>query len=240
VEVLDVRLHWRVVVAAFAWLSLIGGWIAYQRSSGLGALDVAQRFVDASEDNWWAIVAFAAVATVRPVVLFPATVLTIAAGVLFGPVIGTVVAAASANGSALLAHMIGAHLRARDRTEADAAAPLAAWTRRLQANGFEAVLLMRLVFLPYDPVSYACGLLRVRRREFLAANAIGTLPGTIAFVLVGASVERLDEGLGGIDRTVLAVSVVLVLCSIAASRVVRRHIPDVEAARRGDCTNEIV
>jgi hypothetical protein len=39
---------------------------------------------------------------------------------------------------------------------------------------------------------------------------------------VGASVTRLDAGLDGLDGRTLAVSVLLVVASIAASRVLRR------------------
>lgn len=214
----------RVAVAVLAWAAAALGWVAYQRSTGLGAIDVAQRFVDDARGNWWAIGAFALVAAARPLVLFPATLLTIAAGVLFGAVVGIVVAALAANGSALIAHRIGRTLRG-PAALGSGAGMVEGWAQRLRTNGFEAVLLMRLIFLPYDLVSYACGLLRVPRRPFLAANAIGTLPGTVAFVLIGASIERLDEGVRGIDPVTLAVSLVLVAASIVMSRVLKRRRP---------------
>jgi uncharacterized membrane protein YdjX (TVP38/TMEM64 family) len=212
----------RVVAVVVPWVGLVTGWIVYQRTSGLGPLATAQRLVDTASGNWWAMAAYTAVAVARPLVLFPATVLTVAAGILFGPVGGTVVAAASANGSALVAHQLGRMLR-RPPTVTEDPSRLGTWTQRLRDNGFEAVLLMRLVFLPYDLVSYACGMLHVGRRPFLAANALGTLPGTVAFVLVGASVTRLDQGVEGIEPTTLAASAGLVVASIVVARVVRRR-----------------
>ena len=204
----------RTLLVVALWAATIVGWFAYQRASGSSTTEVAQRFVDAASGSWWAIAAYAVLAVVRPVVLFPATVLT-------------VVAALAANASALIAYHLGRRLRrppggARSASDGEMSR-IEAWTQRLRANGFESVLLMRLLFLPYDPVSYVCGLVRVPVQQFLAANAIGTLPGTVAFVLVGASIERLDEGFGGIDGATLTVSVVLVAASIVASRVVRRR-----------------
>ncbi|MCB1001100.1 MAG: TVP38/TMEM64 family protein [Acidimicrobiales bacterium] len=217
----------RTLLVVALWAATIVGWFAYQRASGSSTTEVAQRFVDAASGSWWAIAAYAVLAVVRPVVLFPATVLTVVAGVLFGAVLGVVVAALAANASALIAYHLGRRLRrppggARSASDGEMSR-IEAWTQRLRANGFESVLLMRLLFLPYDPVSYVCGLVRVPVQQFLAANAIGTLPGTVAFVLVGASIERLDEGFGGIDGATLTVSVVLVAASIVASRVVRRR-----------------
>lgn len=209
------------------WASVVVAWFVAQRASGSSATEVAQRFVDGASGTWWAVVAYAALSALRPVVLFPATVLTVVAGLLFGAVLGVVVAAVAANGSALIAYHLGRQLRRPPGGAGSASngemGRIEAWTQRLRTNGFEAVLLMRLLFLPYDPVSYVCGLVRVPVHQFLAANAVGTLPGTVAFVLVGASIERLDEGFGGIDRTTLTVSVVLVVASIVASRLVRRR-----------------
>ena len=212
----------RLVFASAAWVSLGVAWIVYQRRGGLGPVDTAQELVDAARGNWWAIVAYLVISLLRPLVMFPATVVTVAAGLLFGPVVGVAVAAVSANASALIAHAVGRSFSRPDQA-AEVTSRLGVWAARLRGNGFEAVLLMRLLFLPYDLVSYACGLLRVHRGEFLAANAIGTLPGTVAFVLIGASITRLDEGFGGIDPVTLSVSVVLVVASIVASRVIKRR-----------------
>lgn len=236
--------RWRFVAIVAVWVTAVVGWFVYQRSTGSSPTEVAQRFVDGASGNWWAIVAFAAVAVLRPIVLFPAVLLTVAAGLLFGAVIGVVVAAVAANGSALIAYRLGRHLRRPPADDGSDASRIDAWTQRLRTNGFEAVLLMRLLFLPYDPVSYVCGLVRVPVHQFLVANAIGTLPGTVAFVLIGASIERFDEGLGGIDGTTLAVSVVIVVASIVTSRVVRRRADPERATSSGrratltPCANE--
>ena len=85
------------------------------------------------------------------------------------------------------------------------------------------MLLTRLLFVPYDLVNYGCGLLHVRRTPFIAATAIGTLPGTVAFVLVGASVTSLDDGLDDVDGRTLTISVILVVFSLLFSRLVSRR-----------------
>ena len=78
-------------------------------------VDTAQGLVDAARGNWWAIVAYIAVSLVRPLVLFPATIVTVAAGILFGPFVGVAVAAVAANASAMIGYSIGRNLRRPDQ-----------------------------------------------------------------------------------------------------------------------------
>lgn len=84
-------------------------------------------------------------------------------------------------------------------------------------------MLMRLAFLPYDLVNYSAGFLRINAGAFVAATALGSLPGTISFVLAGASLQRLDAGLAGFDPKVFAASVAIFTVSIAISKVIQRQ-----------------
>jgi uncharacterized membrane protein YdjX (TVP38/TMEM64 family) len=214
----------RVVLVAVVWTSLALLWWRYQRSTGLGPLGALQTWIDSSRGAWWAVAAYVAISVARPLVLFPAVPITLAAGILFGPVAGVAAAVIGANLSALMGHTVGSALRGRaaDAEATAATGPLAAWTGRLRTNSFETVLVMRLLFLPYDLVNYGAGLLRVRRTPFLAATAIGSFPATVGFVLLGASLTRVDEGFGVLDPRYLVGSVVLIVGSLVLARLVRR------------------
>lgn len=204
------------------WATLAGAWLAYRWDSGLGTTDAVQQLVAGLNDAWWSIPAFLLLSIARPFVLVPATLITIAAGLLYGPVLGVAVAAAGANASALVGHGVGSAFIG----DAERGGLIATWRGRMRRNSFEAVLLMRLVFLPYDLVNYASGYLGVRRWPFLAATAIGSLPGTVSFVLLGASLTDLTTGVGGIDRTALGASVALIIASLVLARLLRRHTPE--------------
>lgn len=82
---------------------------------------------------------------------------------------------------------------------------------------------LRLVFLPYDLVSYAAGLWRIHPMGFLAGTALGSIPGTVAFVLFGASIEEFDGGLPSINPTVVAVGLGMLVVSLVLARLVRRR-----------------
>jgi hypothetical protein len=65
---------------------------------------------------------------------------------------------------------------------------IARYTQRMQRASFLTVFTMRLIYLPYDLVNYLAGFLHIDWRSFLLATALGSIPGTIAFTLFGASI----------------------------------------------------
>ena len=232
----------RLAIAA-VWIAAIAGWRWFQQSEGLSTIETAQRLVDEIDGVWWGLLAYAVAYLLRPLLLFPATVITVAAGLLFGPVVGVLIVIVAANASAMLAYSIGRLLageRTADdqRSDADQAGLIARWGERMRTNSFEAVFIMRLLFLPYDLVNYASGALRIRWTSFLLATVLGTLPGTIAFVLLGASIERLDEGLGGINPWTIAASIAIFVVSLLIARFARRR--SAEAAAMSEGTTDMV
>jgi len=83
---------------------------------------------------------------------------------------------------------------------------------------------MRLIFLPYDFVNYLAGFLRIDLRAFLFATILGSIPGTIAFVLFGASIEgEFDGTLPEFDSRVLIASAVIFVISLGISRYMKRR-----------------
>ncbi len=214
------------------WLAAITAWQGYRSSSGLSTTQAAQQFIDNVGGSWWGAFAFVLVYLVRPIVLFPASVLTIVGGVLFGPVLGVLVVVIAANASAMIAYGIG-RLLGRPPAAAhegdgapDGQASLARrWSARMRENSFETVLIMRLLFLPYDLVNYLSGVLRLHWLAFLSATALGSLPGTVSFVLLGASLDRVDDGIDGIDPIVLGASVLIFIVSLVGARILRQRQP---------------
>jgi uncharacterized membrane protein YdjX (TVP38/TMEM64 family) len=89
----------------------------------------------------------------------------------------------------------------------------------MRRNSFETVLIMRFIFLPYDLVNYLAGFLRIDWKAYLLATALGSIPGTVSFVLFGASFDGdFSGGLPSVDPRALAASVTIFLISIGLSR----------------------
>ena len=208
------------VAVVLAWVGAVAGWVIYQRSTGLGTIGTLESFIDLVRGQWWAFLLFVVVYAIRPVVLFPATLMTLAGGLLFGPVFGVAATVVGANASAMVAYYLARVFGFEIADDEESAGLLRRWSARMRRKSFETVFLMRLAFLPFDGVNYAAGLLRIRPLPFLLATAIGSLPGTISFTLAGASIESLSDGPSGIDPTVLIASVVLFIISLVVSRFV--------------------
>jgi uncharacterized membrane protein YdjX (TVP38/TMEM64 family) len=167
---------------------------------------------------------FLAVYAARPLVLFPASVLTVAAGFLFGPVLGIVLVVIGSNASATVAYLVGRFFGRGLLSGSEGAGLAGRYARRLRDNSFETVLTMRFVFLPYDFVNYLSGFLRINWFPFILATALGSIPGTVAFVLFGASFEtEFAAGSMGLDWRVLAASAAIFAASIALSRSFKRR-----------------
>ena len=205
------------------WVAAIAGWVIYQRSTGLGTIGTLEAFIEAIRGEWWAVLLFIAVYALRPVVLFPASLMTIAGGLLFGPVVGVAATAIGANASAMVAYFIARAFGFEFDEDDEHVGIMRKWAGRMRRNSFESVLLMRLAFLPYDGVNYAAGFLKIRPVAFLLATAIGSLPGTVSFSLAGASIESLSDGPSGVDPIVLIASGALFVISIVISQIVKRR-----------------
>jgi uncharacterized membrane protein YdjX (TVP38/TMEM64 family) len=145
---------------------------------------------------------FAAAYLVAPVVLLPASLLTLGAGFLYGPLWGTALVSPLSVGAATSAFLLGRTLARRaieKRTAADAR--FAAIDRAVGESGFRIVLLLRLSpVVPFGLLNYALGLTRVGLGTYVAASFLGMLPGTFLYVYLGSaatSAVGLSQSPGG-------------------------------------------
>lgn len=124
---------------------------------------------------------------IRPLLFFPATILTILSGVFFGFWGGSSIATVGALISAGVAYGIGhAYGPIPKGLSITAVKP---WRQFLAHHPFEATLAMHLTFLPFDAVNYFSGLNRIGLMPFLGGVLFGIMPGVISFVSIGASVD---------------------------------------------------
>jgi uncharacterized membrane protein YdjX (TVP38/TMEM64 family) len=216
--------HGHKIVAGAIWLILLGGYTAYVYANELTIEQALQQIVDLLQGPLGPLL-YILLYAVRPLLFFSAAVLTILGGALYGPVWGIIIVLFASNLSAVIAFLIGRFFGGGIINESPGAAGLVqTYARRLRENSFETVLIMRLIFLPYDLVNYLCGFLRIDLRAFVLATLIGNLPGTISFVLFGASLD-ISQGITQptFNPWTFAFSLLLVVVSIALSRLFKRR-----------------
>jgi uncharacterized membrane protein YdjX (TVP38/TMEM64 family) len=140
----------------------------------------------------WAPAAFVLLYAGACLALLPASVLTIGAGLVFGPWKGFLLVSAGATLGATLAFLTGRHV-ARGWVQSRLARNprLAALDEAVARAGWKAVFLLRLSPLfPFVMLNYALGLTRVDLKGYVLATWIGMMPGILAFVFLGHSARR--------------------------------------------------
>ena len=128
----------------------------------------------------------------------PASLLTLAAGAIFGLWTGIGLVAAGATLGAASSFLIARYV-ARSRVERWLArdARLAALDTAVARDGRRIMFLLRLSpAFPFTAMNYALGLTRVRFADFLVAM-IGILPGTTLYVYTGTVAGVVAKAAGG-------------------------------------------
>ena len=212
----------RVVAAGF-WTILFAGYVLYARANDLSVLDIAQRLLVVISTGFWGPFIYVGLYVIRPLILFPSTVLTVLGGFIFGPGLGVAYTILASNLSSALAYLVGRFFGQGLLTEDQQAGWIGRYTTRMRANSFETVLIMRFIFLPYDLVTYLAGFLRIRFLPFILATALGSIPGTLAFVGFGASIERFDGTLPTLNPATLALSIMILGISLLLARLFKQR-----------------
>lgn len=222
--------HWQKAAAAAIWIGMIAALILYMRANDLTLSELFLAGMAWVQDNPLAPLAYIVIYAIRPLTLFSSVLLTLAGGFLFGPVWGVVYTVIGANLSATVAFFIGRYFGQGVLDDASSGGLIQRYAQRMRANSFETVLIMRFIFLPYDLVNYLAGFLRISYWPFLLATVLGSIPGTIAFVLLGSSLSPaeitnmfLTGELPRLDWRPLAVSAIMFVVSIVLSRFFKRR-----------------
>jgi uncharacterized membrane protein YdjX (TVP38/TMEM64 family) len=215
--------HAQKIVALLFWALLIVVYQWYARSNQLSSWEVAQRMLKFLTDGFWGPLVYIVLYAVRPLILFPATILSLAGGFVFGPVLGVIYTIIASNISSTIAFFVGWYFGEGIFKEIGSDNLIQRYARRMRENSFETVMIMRFIFLPYDAVSYLAGLLRIKYWPFILATALGSIPGTMAFIGFGASIEKFDGVLPKLNPVTLGFSVLIFIVSIALSRIFKKR-----------------
>jgi uncharacterized membrane protein YdjX (TVP38/TMEM64 family) len=143
----------------------------------------------------WGPIIYLAIWTLAPPLFLPGLPITLAGGVLFGPLWGVVYTIFGATAGATLAFLVARYL-ARDWVAAKLQGTrLATLDDKVAREGWEIVAFTRLIpIFPFFLVNYAFGLTRVPLLHYVLATFFGMLPVTAAYVYFSANVLDLFQG----------------------------------------------
>lgn len=134
----------------------------------------------------------------------PRTVLTLSSGLLFGPLLGSIIALTATTLGAgislsIVRHFLGAWMRPRLRHPA-----VAGVTARMQQRGWLSITCLRMIAaVPFSILNYVAALSPVPLATFMLATLLGSAPGTIATVYFGDALAT------GTNNTLIIIAGVL-------------------------------
>lgn len=120
-------------------------------------------------------------------VIIPTNIIAIAGGTMFGPIRGFLLTMAGFFISGTVAFFVARYL-GRDFVEGIIGKKFIKLEDNMEKNGFKILFLLRLPpILPYDPLSYACGLTKIKYKDFILASLLGVIPETACYSVLGKS-----------------------------------------------------
>lgn len=139
----------------------------------------------------FATVIFLILYSLKPIVLvIPVWPLSVIAGNIFGPYKALLLSMTGCFLSGTLAFFLAKFL---GRSFVDKLLKGKAMTldSNIEKHGFKIMAIMRLTFIfPYDPLSYAAGLTKMKYRDFILGTMIGVFPEMISYSFMGKSLEH--------------------------------------------------
>ena len=149
------------------------------------------------------------------VLFLPGSVMTLAGGALFGPVLGVLVNLTGATLGAIASFLIARYL-AHGWVERKTGGRIKTLMDGVEAEGWRFVAFTRLVPLfPFNLLNYALGLTGIKFLQYAVATIIFMLPGAIAYTYLGyAGREAIGGGEDLIQKVMLALALLAVVAFI--------------------------
>jgi uncharacterized membrane protein YdjX (TVP38/TMEM64 family) len=166
----------------------------------------------------WGPVMFAVVYVLAAVLFVPGSALTLAAGAVFGLVVGTILVSLASTTAAAVSFLVGRYL-ARDsvRQWASRNPQFSAIDRAIGQEGWKIIALLRLSpAIPFSLGNYLYGVTSIRFWPYVLTSWLAMLPGTFMYVYLGyAGRAGLSAATGAPDGRSLAQWAILVVGLVA-------------------------
>jgi uncharacterized membrane protein YdjX (TVP38/TMEM64 family) len=135
----------------------------------------------------FAPVLFILVYALRPLILFPASILSLSGGLAFGAFWGTVYTVIGATAGAVISFWVAGKL-GKKMVNKEWKGKAHVIQQQMEQRGFLYVILLRLIPLfNFDLISYLAGISKVKFQAFFFGTLFGIIPGTFAYNFMGAS-----------------------------------------------------
>jgi uncharacterized membrane protein YdjX (TVP38/TMEM64 family) len=142
----------------------------------------------------WAPILYILVYSIATIFILPSTPLNLTGGAIFGSVWGTVWTSIAAILAAMLSFGFSRTI-GRRYIEQKLAGKWQSLDREMHQGGFFYMFAIRLLpLIPYGLVNFAAGLTAIKFRDYFLGTLLGTVPGILPFVMMGAGLNALKQG----------------------------------------------
>lgn len=125
--------------------------------------------------------------SIAPVFFVPGWIISIAGGLAFGALWGTVLTVVGATIGATMAFFVARYL-GRDFVARLLKGKFAALDDQAATHGFQVIFFLRLIpLVPFNALDYVAGLSKIGVRDYILATFLGIIPGTFAYVYLGSA-----------------------------------------------------
>ena len=164
------------------------------------------------QSGMWGPAVFIGIYAIAPALFLPGSVLTFAAGVLFGPFIGALLSVIGATIGATVAFLIARYVAA-EWVERRVSGRLQEIKEGVEREGWRFVAFVRLVPLfPFNLLNYALGLTRLSVQTFALTSFVTMAPGAFAYAYLGdASREAVGGGPELVRKGLLALALLAIV-----------------------------
>lgn len=217
---------------AIKWLVLLLLLVGIVALLRLLPVDAAVSCLERQIEQWgyWGPFFLGLVYVSMTLLLFPAWILTVTAGAVYGLLVGTVTASLASTTAAGLAFLIARHFaRERVSQRIQQSIRLAAVDEAIGRDGWKIVALLRLSpIVPFNLQNYLYGVTAMRFWPCLLTSWIAMLPGTFLYVYLGSIGRAAADGDGRTSKWEWVLRGVGILATFAVTvfiaRLARREI----------------
>ncbi len=164
------------------------------------------------------------------VAFLPGSALTIPGGMLFGPLLGTILVSLASTSGAALAFLVARYV-GKSWVEEKAGDKVDKLQEGLKEHGWKFVAFTRLVpIFPFNLLNYMFGLTRISFWTYVGVSWVAMLPGTFAYVYSGYALKVATASGKGVKKTLIIISIaagIMILVSLIPNLVKKTSAEDI-------------
>lgn len=212
--------------AIFIWLCWFWLFFYFKISNNLTFSDIGNQLLNLLQSTKYGPLLFMSFYAVRTLILFPAGIMTILGGILFGPIWWCIFVFFGENASASIARWVGKKLGI-STNPGEQKWIMSQIQSYIRGNDFMSTLMLRLIPFDFDLVSYVCGIYKFKWTHYALWTALGIIPGMVTYVLFGATfygVRSFDFSDVKLNHEYLLISAVLYVVSFAIAFILKKKL----------------